>query len=243
MYSMKPENGVRSNPVDSREGLEERLERRGQYLAALVAAQQRLLVRAEPDSIYHTIIQSIGPVSDASRVYVFERFDGPWEETQMLLRAEWCSEGIPSRSGSRRVEEPFPDPLSSREPSLESASLVSGGPERRECEAGDAGSGDTHVLEIPPAWEESLSQGAPVIALSLEAPEAVRGVLEAGAVLSLLALPVLLRGRLHGFVGFDHCTELRCWDVAEVNLLRGAATAVSMALERHEVDKALRESE
>lgn len=68
--------------------------RRECYLSALVEVQRRLLAAETEQEIYSTILEPLGQVGRASRIYVFTN---SWDETGRLLmnqRAEWCAEGI-----------------------------------------------------------------------------------------------------------------------------------------------------
>ncbi|AKQ69891.1 sensor histidine kinase/response regulator [Myxococcus hansupus] len=105
---------------------------------------------------------------------------------------------------------------------------------------------DLQSLPMEPAlrrWMETLSRGDVIEGLVTDFPASERELLEPQGILSLLALPLRVRGVLTGFVGFDNCNEARRWDRLEVDLLSAAAGAMSMALERRESERALRERE
>ncbi len=105
---------------------------------------------------------------------------------------------------------------------------------------------DLQSLPMEPAlrrWTETLSRGDVIEGLVTDFPASERELLEPQGILSLLALPLRVRGVLTGFVGFDNCNEARRWDRLEVDLLSAAAGAMSMALERRESERALRERE
>ncbi len=72
--------------------------KREQYLAALVEVQQQLLVCSGGWHGYTQILQTLGQVSGASRVYIFEnQYDNSCADGIQLLmsqRAEWCAAGI-----------------------------------------------------------------------------------------------------------------------------------------------------
>ncbi|AGC41556.1 sensory box histidine kinase/response regulator [Myxococcus stipitatus DSM 14675] len=92
-------------------------------------------------------------------------------------------------------------------------------------------------------WERTLSRGDVIEGLVSGFPEVERVLLEPQGILSILVLPLRVQGVLTGFVGFDNCSEARRWDRLEVDLLSAAAGAISMALERRESERALRERE
>ncbi|MEP0868225.1 response regulator [Trichocoleus desertorum AS-A10] len=72
--------------------------KREQYLAALVEVQQQLLVCKEDWRGYTSVLQLLGQVSGASRVYIFENhFENSHLHSSQLLmsqRAEWCTAGV-----------------------------------------------------------------------------------------------------------------------------------------------------
>ncbi|MBJ6760583.1 PAS domain S-box protein [Myxococcaceae bacterium JPH2] len=92
-------------------------------------------------------------------------------------------------------------------------------------------------------WLGLLEHGEVVSGLVTTFPEVERAYLEPQGILSLLVLPLRVQGALVGFVGFDNCTEARPWDRLEVDLLFAAGGAISLALERRESERALRERE
>ncbi|MBW4488512.1 MAG: response regulator [Trichocoleus desertorum ATA4-8-CV12] len=89
--------GYCSNITNQRQA-EAAIAKREQYLAALVEVQQQLLVCSGGWHDYTQILQILGQVSGASRVYIFENHyaNGYAEGTQLLMsqRAEWCAAGI-----------------------------------------------------------------------------------------------------------------------------------------------------
>ncbi|WP_052128949.1 GAF domain-containing protein [Neosynechococcus sphagnicola] len=58
-------------------------------------------------------------------------------------------------------------------------------------------------------------------------------------ILSVLMLPLVVNGEFFGFIGFDNCEEARAWDSAEVDLLKAAAAAISLAVERQQMETVL----
>ncbi|HIK41363.1 PAS domain S-box protein, partial [Thermoleptolyngbya sp. M55_K2018_002] len=98
-------------------------------------------------------------------------------------------------------------------------------------------------LDYSTQFEQTLSEGRPYAGIVAELSASERAVLEPQGVLSLLVLPLLVNGEFFGFIGFSNCVEARTWTAAEVDLLRAAAAAVSLALERAQAAAALRQSE
>lgn len=87
------------------------LAERERYLAALVEVQRRLLaferdaqqgfIKHKP---YHEILQVLGQVADASRVYVFENHQDERGRLLMSQKAEWCAPGIQPKMDSHGVQ-------------------------------------------------------------------------------------------------------------------------------------------
>ncbi len=94
-----------------------------------------------------------------------------------------------------------------------------------------------------PRWAVMLAQNKPVAGIVANFPETERSILEPQGVLSILVLPLTVRGEFFGFIGFDNCMEARLWEPSELTLLKAAATALSLALERKQAEEALRQSE
>ncbi len=67
--------------------------------------------------------------------------------------------------------------------------------------------------------------------------------LEAQGIRSLIAVPMLLRGRLVGFLGFDAVRDYRSWTEDDQALLWLIGQILTNAIERKRSDEALRESE
>jgi two-component system NtrC family sensor kinase len=86
-----------------------------------------------------------------------------------------------------------------------------------------------------------LSVGQPLQFLTSECPPGMRARLEAQRIQSSLLLPLKVHGEIFGFVGFDNCVEARLWEQATVDLVAGAAGALSLWLEQRNTD-ALRAS-
>jgi PAS domain S-box-containing protein len=86
-----------------------------------------------------------------------------------------------------------------------------------------------------------LSVGEPLQFLESECPPGMRARLQAQQTKGVLLLPLKVHGELFGFVGFDNCVEERLWEKATVDLVAGAAGALSLWLEQRNTD-ALRAS-
>jgi diguanylate cyclase (GGDEF)-like protein/PAS domain S-box-containing protein len=68
---------------------------------------------------------------------------------------------------------------------------------------------------------------------------AERAILEPQGIQSLLVLPLAWRGRLDGFVGFDHVRGTRSWTKEEIDVLRILASSLAQTIERRAVGQRL----
>lgn len=73
---------------------EQALARRERYLMALVEIQTCLLAQTDISELYGSILEALGRVSGASRVYIFENHQDAMGNLLMSQRAEWCATGI-----------------------------------------------------------------------------------------------------------------------------------------------------
>lgn len=96
-------------------------------------------------------------------------------------------------------------------------------------------------------WLEELRAGRPVQGRACDFPEAESRVLERAGIVSVLAVPVVVEGEFHGFLGLEDCRRDREWKESEVSLLYmlsgGLYAARSSLAERQRVEDALRHSE
>ena len=104
-----------------------------------------------------------------------------------------------------------------------------------------------HLQELPadlfPWWMEELRAGRAINLSSLDdlppEGEVMREMLKAQGIHSLLALPLVCRGQLDGFVGFDHVRGSRCWSEEEVAVLRIVVSSFAQGFERQQIDQRL----
>jgi diguanylate cyclase (GGDEF)-like protein len=69
-----------------------------------------------------------------------------------------------------------------------------------------------------------------------------RAILEPQGIQSLLIVPVLLRGRLWGLLGFDSVRQIRQWSASDEGVLRLLAATLAAAIEQHRAKAELRAS-
>lgn len=97
--------------------------------------------------------------------------------------------------------------------------------------------------ELFPRWLTLLRGDQAVVGRVADFPLDERSLLEAQDIQSVLVVPVNLRGRLWGFLGFDAVTQLRAWNTSEERVLRVTAAALGATIEQERMVEALRESE
>lgn len=81
--------------IDSRRRAEEAVATRERYLETMVEVQRRMMPHQFPVDLYASVVEPLGRVSAASRVYVFEIHRGAQDEPLASQRAEWCMPGVP----------------------------------------------------------------------------------------------------------------------------------------------------
>lgn len=102
-------------------------------------------------------------------------------------------------------------------------------------------------VSMAPWWMEEMRAGRAINLATLDdlPPEAVgeRAILEPQEIRSLLVLPLVWRGHLDGFVGFDHVRSERRWGEDEVAVLRIVTSTFAQGFERRRLDAGIRERE
>ena len=93
--------------------------------------------------------------------------------------------------------------------------------------------------DLFPRWAQVLGQGDTVAGIVADFPESERRILEAQGILSILILPLIVKGEFRGFIGFDNCVSARAWESSEVALLKAAASAISLWQERARAEETL----
>ncbi len=88
-------------------------------------------------------------------------------------------------------------------------------------------------------WSNLLARDEIVTGIFTDFSEAEREILEAQNILAILILPIIVKDKFWGFIGFDNCLEARKWQDAEINLLRAATSAIVFWLERQETQAIL----
>jgi PAS domain S-box-containing protein len=95
----------------------------------------------------------------------------------------------------------------------------------------------------PIFWYETLAGGMPLKGFTRDQPLPARVLLEQLNVLSFLMVPIFLKDRFWGFIGFDDRKNERVWTWGEVSVLMTIAGAIGASLDRWETQAALKEGE
>ncbi len=93
--------------------------------------------------------------------------------------------------------------------------------------------------EAIPTWKETLASGNVINACVRDMTSAERKQLEPQSIVSILVVPVFLRGQFWGFVGFDDCHRARTFSKEDVGILRAGSLLIANALLRSEATRSL----
>ncbi|MDR0248518.1 MAG: diguanylate cyclase [Oscillospiraceae bacterium] len=103
--------------------------------------------------------------------------------------------------------------------------------------------GERVFREMPPEWETALSAGYCVNGAVSGMSEREKALLAPGGALSALIVPIILKGRLRGFMGFDDYKKERAFSGKEEMILRSAGSLIANALTRNEEENRARRAE
>ncbi|MFN5515887.1 MAG: putative bifunctional diguanylate cyclase/phosphodiesterase, partial [Cyanobacteriota bacterium] len=91
--------------------------------------------------------------------------------------------------------------------------------------------------EFIPRWYEIFQRGEEVAGKVRDFPESERAILQPQGILSLLAAPIAIKGRLWGFIGFDDCHREQEWSAVEIYTLKAIAGSLGGVAARHELEQ------
>ena len=190
--------------ITKRKQAEELLARRDRYLTALLEIQRQLLACAVDRRLYQAILSLLGSIANASRVYLVENHYDDLGRLLMSQKAEWCAPQIHRRCALELAQRNH----------------------------------QTCWQNLPyqknfSRWAEVLAQGKCINGTVTQFPASEQEILEPQGILATLILPIIVKGDFFGFIGFDNCSQARAWEPSEISLLSSAATAISLAQERH----------
>lgn len=89
-------------------------------------------------------------------------------------------------------------------------------------------------------WYGMLSAGHPIKGLVREFPESERAILEPQNVKSILVIPIMIKGKFWGFIGFDDCHSERIWTGTDVAILQAASASIGGAIARSQTEDELK---
>ena len=90
-------------------------------------------------------------------------------------------------------------------------------------------------------WINLLARGEIICGKVADLNKSAQQILGANSVLSILILPMIVKGKLFGFIGFENCREAKIWDNYEISFLQAAATAISLARQRQQAEEKLQQ--
>ena len=94
---------------------------------------------------------------------------------------------------------------------------------------------------IWPKWEKILSSGQVICAQTADFPAAEQSFWNSINLKALLALPIIIDGKLEGFINFCRCTENKPWTESEIEFLDTAAKDLAITLKRLDYKKELKQ--
>ncbi|MCK4654745.1 MAG: PAS domain S-box protein, partial [Candidatus Cloacimonetes bacterium] len=105
-----------------------------------------------------------------------------------------------------------------------------------------------NLQEIPykmvPSWKKFLTEKGMVLSSNiLELPQDLIDILEPQNIKSIFVLPIYVKDKFFGFMGFDDCEKNRIWDKSEIELLKTITNVISTIFERRLTEESLKESE
>ncbi len=80
------------------------------------------------------------------------------------------------------------------------------------------------------SWLPRLARGEAITGHTRDFDSAARRFLEAGAVKSVLGMPIFAEGEWRGIIGFDDCRSERDWSPAEIDIIKILAELVGAAI-------------
>lgn len=98
------------------------------------------------------------------------------------------------------------------------------------------------IEEKIPSIFKSLCSKQPINIIVSQLPENEQELLVAHDVKSFLIIPIIVKEKLWGFIGFDSVNYERNWTVKEISILSIAANAIGSAIERNEDIELIRQT-
>lgn len=94
-----------------------------------------------------------------------------------------------------------------------------------------------------PRWYENFCRGEAIVGLVKDFPQSEQEILQEQGILSVLATPIEIKGKLWGFIGFDNTQSEHHWTDIEKSVLKAAAGTIGGAIASHQTETKLLESQ
>lgn len=91
-------------------------------------------------------------------------------------------------------------------------------------------------------WYNQLAHNSPITGLVKDLPLPEKYLLTSLEILSLLLIPIFIRGNFWGFVGFFDCDKERVWSENEIAILMTASNGFGGAIHRKRTEQQLRQA-
>lgn len=88
-------------------------------------------------------------------------------------------------------------------------------------------------------WFQNFLNGNYICSLVKDLHQHQRLILEKENILSILEVPINIKDKLWGFIGFDDCVNERIWSESEISVLKAAAASIGGAIEREKTNNEL----
>lgn len=100
-------------------------------------------------------------------------------------------------------------------------------------------------FDLVGSFMKTLSEGQPFQAIveEIDNDDELRQVLESQNILSILVIPLFVREKFWGFIGFDDCTHKRIWSDAEHSILMAFSHALEEAVHQNMLDVELKQAQ
>jgi transcriptional regulator with GAF, ATPase, and Fis domain len=107
----------------------------------------------------------------------------------------------------------------------------------------DLAEGDDDERNATADWIGPLYEGKAVFGSQRTSPPALRRLLARLNVISVLLIPIMIRGKRWGQIGFDDCDNERDWTTDEISTLRLFADVIGVAITRERSREELLEAQ
>ncbi len=91
-------------------------------------------------------------------------------------------------------------------------------------------------------WLKVLSKGEIISGNVKDFPQEEREVLGSQDILSIVIVPIFVKDKWWGFIGFDECVKERTWSRGEKDALQTSASLIGAAIQRRNIEDALKSS-